>query len=118
LKLEIDELVQDLRHELQATLVMVSAAHQRLDIARKKNDLAVRRQSLLLARVDAGLEASPVLLAIDRELAQARADMMRASYELKSTLFTVFAMCGVHDRAPQELDSLLQVEGRVSGGIE
>lgn len=107
LELELENMEQDLRRELQTVRYMAAASSERAKFNDKKLELAERRRKVLAIRAQNGLDQSlPALLASERTLAEQR-ESAEVAFERRASMFTLMTLCGVEYKNDKALVQLL-----------
>ena len=107
LEMELTNMEQDLRKELQTVRSMAAASGEKLKINTKRMELAERRKQVLSIRAQNGLDGSLAgLLAAEGTLAGER-NSVEAAYESKVSIFTLMVLCGIQDEAAEVVTKVL-----------
>lgn len=107
LELELENMQQDLRRELQTVRYMAAASSERAKFNDKKLELADRRKKVLAIRANSGLDQSlSGLLASEGVLNQQR-EAAEVGFERRASMFTLMTLCGVEYTNDKALAQLL-----------
>ncbi len=121
LSLEAEAGVQrrEIRQEVNALVVEAQAARGRIELARRKRDLAIESQELLTARVNAGLAGSDALLsapALEAAVRESEAGLQLANYHWKAAVYSLYVACGAHQQPEAALAAVTTNSDRTVGG--
>ncbi len=107
LELELENMEQDLRRELQTVRYMAAASSEKAKLSEKKQELAERRKKVLAIRAQSGLDQSlSALLASERTLNEQK-EAVEAAFERRASMFTLMTLCGVEYKNESALAQLL-----------
>ncbi len=110
---------REIRQEINAMVVEAQAARGRIELARRKRDLAVESQQLLAARVEAGLTGGDALLstpALEAAVRESESTINLANNRWKATLYSLYVACGVREQHEAALAAVTVPSDRVVGG--
>ena len=107
LELELENMEQDLRRELQTVRYMAAASSEKAKLNEKKLELAERRKKVLAIRAQSGLDQSlSALLASERTLTEQK-EAAEVAFERRASMFTLMTLCGVEYNNDTALAQLL-----------
>ena len=107
LELELENMEQDLRRELQTVRYMAAASSEKAKLNEKKLELAERRKKVLAIRAQSGLDQSlSALLASERTLTEQK-EAAEVAFERRASMFTLMTLCGVEYKNDTALAQLL-----------
>ena len=107
LELELENMEQDLRRELQTVRYMAAASSEKATLNEKKLELAERRKKVLAIRAQSGLDQSlSALLASERTLTEQK-EAAEVAFERRASMFTLMTLCGVEYKNDGALTQLL-----------
>ena len=107
LELELENMEQDLRRELQTVRYMAAASSEKAKLNEKKLELAERRKKVLAIRAQSGLDQSlSALLASERTLTEQK-EGAEFAFERRASMFTLMTLCGVEYNNDTALAQLL-----------
>jgi len=108
LETQLTNIQEDLRAQLDTLRILSDGHREKLLIARQKRELAAVGQVLVAARFENGLGSPAGVNEAERVALLTQTEFVRASYQLKASIYSVLVLCGAHDQPVQQQTLLLR----------